>query len=47
MSYHIDLQPCARYNKENCVANGWGKDKFGSDGKCVSNINCIILLEWK
>ena len=29
------------------MANGWGKDKFGSDGKCVSNINCIIPLEWK
>ena len=40
-------QPCAVYDSKNCVANGWGKDKFGSDGKCVSNINCIILLERK
>lgn len=27
------LQPCSTYNEENCVANGWGKDKFGSDGR--------------
>jgi len=26
-------QPCAVYDHKNCVANGWGKDKFGSDGK--------------
>ena len=26
-------QPCAAYDHNNCVANGWGKDKFGSDGR--------------
>ena len=26
-------QPCAVYDHKNCVANGWGKDKFGSDGR--------------
>merc|ERR1719187_237864 len=26
-------QPCTEYTKTNCVANGWGKDKFGSDGR--------------
>ena len=26
-------QPCAVYDSKNCVANGWGKDKFGSDGR--------------
>ena len=30
-------QPCAIYDQKNCVANGWGKDKFGSDGR-YSNI---------
>ena len=29
----LPLQPCSTYNEENCVANGWGKDKFGSDGR--------------
>jgi len=35
-------QPCARYNKENCVANGWGKDKFGSDGKYASILKEVV-----
>ena len=27
-------QPCAVYNiEENCVVNGWGKDKCGDDGR--------------
>lgn len=25
--------PCVEYPEQNCVANGWGKDKFGSDGR--------------
>ena len=33
-------QPCAAYNKdENCVANGWGKDKFGADGRYLVTIS--------
>lgn len=26
-------EPCAEYTNSNCVANGWGKDKFGSNGR--------------
>jgi len=26
-------QPCVNYNSQNCVANGWGKDKFGDGGR--------------
>ena len=26
-------QPCVEFKDENCVANGWGKNKFGSDGR--------------
>jgi len=25
--------PCVEYPDQICVANGWGKDKFGSDGR--------------
>jgi len=35
-------RPCAVYKDENCVANGWGKDKFGSDGRYASILKEVV-----
>ena len=41
-------QPCAAYNKdENCVANGWGKDKFGEDGRYLVTISDRSVKVWQ
>jgi len=34
--------PCVEYKDENCVANGWGKDKFGSDGRYASILKEVV-----
>ena len=26
-------KPGVAFNKQNCVSNGWGKDKFGAEGR--------------
>ena len=39
-------QPCVEYKDENCVANGWGKDKFGSDGRYFVDILQVFDI-WK
>jgi len=36
-------KPCEVYRQsENCVANGWGKDKFGSDGRFSSIVKEVV-----
>lgn len=34
--------PCVDFKDENCVANGWGKDKFGSDGRYASILKEVV-----
>jgi len=34
--------PCVEFKDENCVANGWGKNKFGSDGRYASILKEVV-----